>query len=685
MVFYTKNTDSNPIYSYIEVDADSTIINIKEKQKISDNANTGAYAFTDIVTLYYYCNYILDNNILANNEPYTSCVISEMLKNNIVFKSYEFEPDSVVSLGTPTDVEKYMKETKLLLFDLDGTLVNTDNIYISVWNELLSEFNVKCNIDFFNHFIKGKNDDTFLKYLNSNISEKDIKKMSAKKDDLFILHLSSLSDKSDTDFASFMRNGVFDGSGSILIDGALRFFEKNKNHKIAIVTSSNRSACNHILRTCGLNKYVDFVIASEDCKNHKPHPEPYLNAIKHFNICRENTFIFEDSYSGFCSAKRTGITNICLVVNEHSCPEIKNANEFKMRNYDGLTVDSIVKFYSTTSNNDNDYLTEIQTNVNTLPIKKITQNDKCIKTGYICDIISYDVEYINGETENIILKISNLDNELSSTALKLEMYKNESYFYSNMSKYIKNTPTYMGHFNYNGKEAIILENLHKYNGSFNIDLNTNIHILLNVVNSIFDIHCKFYFSSEEDIVSVVKPLKKVNEIAYYKELIMNRFDKFTRNTFDLLSMKERQILLNIFANIDNIYESVSQFPLSVCHGDLKSPNIFYKYNCNPILLDWQYIHLNKGVSDIAFLLVESVEFDQLTVDIIVKYYYKLHKEKYDISYEEYMNDFRNALCVFPFFVCVWFNSENKDTLLDPVFPIRFLRNLINYYNYFMDE
>ena len=662
LVFYTKNTDPNPIYSYISIDANSNIVDIKEKQKISDNANTGAYAFTDITELFCYCKYVLDNNITANNEPYTSCVISEMLQNRIVFKGHELEQPDVVSLGTPYHVEKYIKETRLLLFDLDGTLVNTDNIYIAVWTELLSRFNVKCNVDFFNHFIKGKNDALFLKYLNPTISDADIQKMSTEKDELFISKLSKYEN-------------------SILVEGAIQFFEKNKHNKIAIVTSSNKNACNYILRITGLHKYVDLVIAAEDCYKHKPDPEPYLIAIKYFgNIYKENIFIFEDSYSGYCSAKRTGINNIYLIINDKPCSEIQNAPEFKITNYTTLELHSGLNKNKSYEIN---YLVELQTNINALPIKKITQNKESIKTGYICDIIGYNVEYIDGQNENVILKISNLENELSDTALKLEMYKNESYFYANLSHLIKNVPKYMGHFNNNGKEAIILENMHKYDGVFNIDLNKNIHILLNVVNSIFDLHSKFYFTSEYDIGPAIKPLKTVNKISYYKELIVKRFDIFLKNTHELLSENERKIVSNIYANIDTIFYSVSQYPLSLCHGDLKSPNIFYKNNRDPILLDWQYVHLNKSVSDIAFLLVESVEFDKLTTDIVVNYYYKLHKEKYDISYEEYMNDFKNALCVFPFFVCVWFNSENTDTLLDQIFPIRFLKNLMKYYNYFL--
>jgi thiamine kinase-like enzyme len=150
-----------------------------------------------------------------------------------------------------------------------------------------------------------------------------------------------------------------------------------------------------------------------------------------------------------------------------------------------------------------------------------------------------------------------------------------------------------------------------------------------------------------------------------------------------LTPDEMAKLTYIYDNLDRIYDEVSEYPLNFCHGDLKSPNIFYKNNYEPIFLDWQYIHLNKGISDIVFLLVESVDFDPITVEVVLNYYYKLHNEKFELSYETYLRDVKNALCVFPFFVCVWFNSEDGDKLLDPVFPIRFLKNLMKYYNHFL--
>ena len=65
----------------------------------------------------------MDEGIVFNNEQYTSCVINEMIKKDIIFYGIELKDSSIISLGTPNDVNNYIKNTKILLFDLDGTLV----------------------------------------------------------------------------------------------------------------------------------------------------------------------------------------------------------------------------------------------------------------------------------------------------------------------------------------------------------------------------------------------------------------------------------------------------------------------------------------------------------------------------------------------------------------------------------
>jgi dTDP-glucose pyrophosphorylase len=107
-VFYTKNYEENPIFSYIKLDYNDNIIEIKEKDKISNNANTGAYAFDDINILYKYSKYVVENNITFKNECYTSCIISIMINNKESFIGIELKDQCVIVLGTPLQVQKYI-------------------------------------------------------------------------------------------------------------------------------------------------------------------------------------------------------------------------------------------------------------------------------------------------------------------------------------------------------------------------------------------------------------------------------------------------------------------------------------------------------------------------------------------------------------------------------------------------
>ena len=658
-IFTFSDTLNNPIYSYVTLDNDNKINHIIEKEKISNHACCGAYGFSSWKQLLYYINDAI--NVTSNNELYTSIIINNMIRDNIIFKAYNICNKFYYSLGTPEQVYKYEYS---LLFDLDGTLVNTDDIYIDVWKQIFKIYKFSYNVNsiFFNEFIKGKSDINFLKYILPNISDTTIKEISLLKDELFIQLLKN--------------------NQNILLPGVIHFLENNKNSQIVIVTSCNRKAAEFILEHTKIDNYISLLIASEDCNNHKPHPEPYLSAISKLNLNKEKTIIFEDSYTGYISAFNSNVYKIVLINNnEH----IQKINEYKITNYINLNIENII--------NDNEYL--IQNNICDLihnrlkdiyPIKKVIFNNKKLKTGYICDIQSYNLCF-NHTIKSIILKINNDDNDLSITAKNLGLYNTEIQFYNYFSNIINkfiNIPLYYGIIKVNNKEGIILDNLYDYTGSFNIDLNNNLNVLLCVVTEISKLHLNTYFLNDNVVPSNFKILSTISNNLYFKEFIKTRYSIFYQNNSIFFTENEIQIFQNCFDNFDDNLIKLSTYPLSVCHGDLKSANIFYKDNKTPYFLDWQYNHLNKGISDITFLLVESIQFDELLVDLILKYYYQLIKNNIDdYSYQAYIRDFKTSLSVFPFFVCVWFNSENNDKLLDNTFPIKFTKNLLKYYNYYL--
>jgi capsule biosynthesis phosphatase len=134
-VFYTINNNILPIYSYIIFNSDNIITEIKEKEKISDNANTGCYCFENGIILKKYCEYIIHNNIRYNNEYYMSCVINQMINNDHIFIANLLQNEDVNCVGTPLQLKIYCSnfknnnfEKKRFCFDLDNTLVTIPDI-----------------------------------------------------------------------------------------------------------------------------------------------------------------------------------------------------------------------------------------------------------------------------------------------------------------------------------------------------------------------------------------------------------------------------------------------------------------------------------------------------------------------------------------------------------------------------
>ena len=134
LIFYFSSTDPKPIYSYITLE-NNKVTDIKEKIKISDNANTGAYGFESGAELKQYCNKVLG----LDKEVYISCVYEEMLKDGKII--YGENIDSFNCVGTPLQLKTYCNKYKdqasplRICFDLDNTLVThptTPGDYTSV-------------------------------------------------------------------------------------------------------------------------------------------------------------------------------------------------------------------------------------------------------------------------------------------------------------------------------------------------------------------------------------------------------------------------------------------------------------------------------------------------------------------------------------------------------------------------
>lgn len=132
-IFYFDDESDKEIFSYVEIGEDGNIYAIKEKQKISNNACSGAYGFKNGNTLKRYCEATLNSENKSNGEYYISNLYDQMLRDSEIIISHKVS--DFHCLGTPLQLKSYClnedknSQKKRFCFDLDNTLVTYPEEY----------------------------------------------------------------------------------------------------------------------------------------------------------------------------------------------------------------------------------------------------------------------------------------------------------------------------------------------------------------------------------------------------------------------------------------------------------------------------------------------------------------------------------------------------------------------------
>ena len=80
----------------------------------------------------------------------------------------------------------------------------------------------------------------------------------------------------------------------------------SEKYKLGIITSGGRHSTDSFLKKFKLEKYIDYVISSEDCEYIKPHPAPMLKVMEQANVKPENSMLVGDTVFDIICAKRAG-------------------------------------------------------------------------------------------------------------------------------------------------------------------------------------------------------------------------------------------------------------------------------------------------------------------------------------------------------------------------------------------
>ena len=88
--------------------------------------------------------------------------------------------------------------------------------------------------------------------------------------------------------------------------------ELGRTYRMAIVTTARREDFDLIHQSRKMLDHIEFVITREDYPNSKPHPDPYLAALRRFGAVPDEAIAIEDSARGLQAAHDAGLD--CIIV-----------------------------------------------------------------------------------------------------------------------------------------------------------------------------------------------------------------------------------------------------------------------------------------------------------------------------------------------------------------------------------
>ena len=669
-VFSFVDKQSVPYYSYVSVTDDESmrINNIQEKDKISDYANTGAYYFANAKELILYCDRVLTQKHFFKGEAYISSVIHSMLEDKCGWYSYILKDGLYHSLGTPEQVTFYKKNTYAFLFDLDGTLVSTDDAYYSVWEQILKRFHIYLTPEIYTKYIHS-NSDLYVKQMLLQNIDISVEELSVEKDTLF--------------------SGFIDKVKLILgADSTMRSI-KEQGHKIAVVTNANRATAELILTHFGL--IYDILVIGGECTRPKPYADPYVAAQNYFGIDNKKCIVFEDSHNGILSAK--GILPHCIVGIGNEGTLLHAGANMVFKDFSEMKLDMLIE-YKEDSTKDYERFLWKSLSKRFPALSSIRINPITLKGGFIADVYNVIFEEKDGLVHEAIFKVeNNNESDLNKIAHELELYSRENYFYESISAHVNvHVPYFYGLVRDDDFKiiGILLGNLNREGFHLNLNLNKEpIDTTLTVIRDMAKLHAGTW---GKQLPSVFSELKKNNDKSFqpkWSEFIGGRIHKFVEKWGKMMPLKMIELYKKIAADYTQIQNSLSEEPLCLVHGDIKSPNIFYNFHgskgscITPYFIDWQYIVYGKGVQDLVFFMIES--FTKENIDayfVLFKEYYYAKLMEFGVkgyTREQYNKDFEMAAFYFPFFVAIWFGTTPTEDLIDVNFPYFFIDRLTHFY------
>ncbi len=192
-----------------------------------------------------------------------------------------------------------MRLIKAAIFDLDGTIIDSNPLDFAAWQKVLAEHQAQLSWEEYLQIVGATSAEIVQQYLNLN-DEKKTEEIVHKREEYF--------------------RQIAGEKGIHLLPGAEKLLQDIRAIplKMVLATGSNREKLDFVFSKVHIRQYFDDLITADDVTKGKPDPEVFLQAARKINLPPAECMVFEDAKKGVEAAKAGGMTCIAINTNGHS-------------------------------------------------------------------------------------------------------------------------------------------------------------------------------------------------------------------------------------------------------------------------------------------------------------------------------------------------------------------------------
>ena len=187
---------------------------------------------------------------------------------------------------------------KALIFDLDGTLVNSMPVHFKAWCKALEDQGQPGVFpeDVF-YAMGGRPTRDIVEVINGEQGLRlDADQVASSKKRHYLKNLSLVE----------------------LIPAVAKIAEENRGKvPLAVASGSSREVVEKTLQVLGVSDWFDEVVSSNEVPNGKPAPDVFLEAASRIGIAPEDCVVFEDARSGIIAARAAGMEVVAVPTHLH--------------------------------------------------------------------------------------------------------------------------------------------------------------------------------------------------------------------------------------------------------------------------------------------------------------------------------------------------------------------------------